>query len=414
MVAEQGWSPERGSREQIADVHASQVVEQIIEVPKMAEQILNVSVLETEEQSGKLPNNVPQDRIRQRTVELIADILVPQDVEELARFFKVSFLDRVQQSSAEQTIETPDITLGEKIVDGPVTQTRQGVNACVQHVVNAVEVEKYKIIEETVQRMKPIIQEKINHVTKQVEVPLSQFNDKVVDVPVVAKKQISMVLIVQKSIEISQLQVDDKVVDVPVVVVAQVPQVHVEMKTVEIPQLQVKAVDVPVVLVMPVSQVQVVKKTVENSQFEIVEKIVENPVIDACLTCDAKCMVACESCVKDNMFMVPGEITVAGKMYIQRETLQQSKIFRVIKKTLVEKCLEMTKGSFVQGGAGTALSANGSKRQQHQKHNNEQQTTRQVMQEQWGEREGEEREKVRKGETGKKEKGRAVQEGVEA
>ena len=52
------------------------------------------------------------------------------------------------------------------------------------------------------------------------------------------------------------------------------------------------------------------------------------------------------------------------------------------------------------------------KRQQHQKHNNEQQTTRQVTQEQWREREGEEREKVRKGETGKKEKGRAVQEGV--
>ena len=35
---------------------------------------------------------------------------------------------------------------------------------------------------------------------------------------------------------------------------------------------------------------------------------------DACLTCDAKCKVACETCVKDNMFMVAGEIIVAGKM----------------------------------------------------------------------------------------------------
>ena len=52
-------------------------------------------------------------------------------------------------------------------------------------------------------------------------------------------------------------------------------------------------------------------------------------------------------------------------VYIPRKTLQQNKIFRVIKKTLVKKCLEMTRGRFVQGGAGTALSANGSKRQQH-------------------------------------------------
>ena len=37
-------------------------------------------------------------------------------------------------------------------------------------------------------------------------------------------------------------------------------------------------------------------------------------MIDACLTCDAKCKVAGETCVKDNMFMVAGEITVAGNM----------------------------------------------------------------------------------------------------
>ena len=38
-------------------------------------------------------------------------------------------------------------------------------------------------------------------------------------------------------------------------------------------------------------------------------------VFDACLTCDAKCKVASETCVKDNMFMVTGEITVAGKLH---------------------------------------------------------------------------------------------------
>ena len=174
-------------------------------------------------------------------------------------------------------------------------------------------------------------------------------------------------------------------------------------------------IDVPVVLVMPVSQVQVVKKTVEDPQLQIVEKTVENPEtqIDTCLTCDAKYMVACETCVKDNMFMVPGEITVAGKMDIPRETLLQNKIFRVIKKTLVKKCLEMTRGSFVQGGAGTTLSTNGSKRQQHQRHNYEQQLTRQVTQEQWGEREGEEREKGRKGQRGRDQEGRKEERGAE-
>ena len=36
-------------------------------------------------------------------------------------------------------------------------------------------------------------------------------------------------------------------------------------------------------------------------------------VLDACLTCDTKCKVANETSVKDNTFMVTGEITVAGK-----------------------------------------------------------------------------------------------------
>ena len=72
--------------------------------------------------------------------------------------------------------------------------------------------------------------------TQHFEVPLSQFNDKVVDNPVVAQRQIYMVLTVQKSIEIPQLQVTDQVNDVPVVLVTQVPRVLVVEKTTEIPQ----------------------------------------------------------------------------------------------------------------------------------------------------------------------------------
>ena len=36
-------------------------------------------------------------------------------------------------------------------------------------------------------------------------------------------------------------------------------------------------------------------------------------MIDDYLSCDTKCKVACEACVKDNMFTDTGEITVAGK-----------------------------------------------------------------------------------------------------
>merc|ERR1712122_408361 len=69
----------------------------------------------------------------------------------------------------------------------------------------------------------------------------------VVDIPVVAQRQIPMVQTVQKTIEIPQLQYIDKVVDVPVVQVVQVPQVQVVEKTVEIPQLQIveKIVEIP-------------------------------------------------------------------------------------------------------------------------------------------------------------------------
>ena len=96
-----------------------------------------------------------------------------------------------------QLLENPAIPLAEKIVELLVIQTeektRQSVNACVQHVVNAVEVEKYKIIELTAQRTMPTTQEKINQETKLIEIPLLQFMDKAIDIPVVAQRQISLV-----------------------------------------------------------------------------------------------------------------------------------------------------------------------------------------------------------------------------
>ena len=127
-----------------------------------------------------------------------------------------------------------------------------------------------RIVKQTVQR--PIIQEKISRVTKHVEVQLLQFTDKVVDIPVVVQRQIPIaVQTVQKTIESSQLQDIDEVVDVPVGLVEQVPLVRVMAETSEISQL------------------------------------------------------ACETCVKDNMFLIAGEINVAGKCHqeiVVRDTAQ--------------------------------------------------------------------------------------------
>ena len=146
-------------------------------------------------------------------------------MKELVEVSEVFPQDRSQQCFLEQINETPDVSLAEKVFERPVTQTQQGVNTHAQHIVNTVEVERPEIIKQTGQ--KTIIQEKINQVTKHVEVPLSQFTDKVVDIPVVAQRQISTVHDKFKTAEIPQLQIPDDVIDVPAVSVVQVPRVWV-------------------------------------------------------------------------------------------------------------------------------------------------------------------------------------------
>ena len=205
------------------------------------EQSLDVPVPEMAKQLVEVPETVSQDRIQQRTVEQIVDAPVPQAVEELAEVFRVFSQDGIQQRAVEQT--TPATSLVEMIVEVPVARTpekaQQVANTLVQHAVNTVEVERPKIIKQTVQRKKPLIQEKINQVTKHVEVPEVpplQFTDKVIDKPVVAQRQIPMVQAVQKTMEVPQLQCVDEAIDGTVV---QAPRVQVVEKTVEGPQLQI-------------------------------------------------------------------------------------------------------------------------------------------------------------------------------
>ena len=206
-------------------------------------------------------------------------------MEELAEGFRVFSQDRIQQRIVEQTI--PAISLAEKIVELPVIQTeektRKGVNACVQHVVNTVEVEKPKLVKETVQ-------EKINQVTKHIKIPQVQFLNKVDDMLVDVQRQIPVAQTMQKAMEVPPLQYVNRVVDVPVVAPRQIsPMVQTVQKTIETQQLQCidKVIDVPVVLVAQVPQLlsdvqaptmQVVEKTVEDPQLQIVvEKTAKTP-----------------------------------------------------------------------------------------------------------------------------------------
>ena len=129
------------------------------------EQTLDVPVPEMVES----PKIVPQDRIQQRTLEQIVDTPIRQVVAEASKVFSH---DRFQQRFGGQTVEPPAISLAEKIIEMPVTRTQDKtqhvvvVNTHVQHAVNAVEAEK------------PIISEKINQVTKHIEIPQLQIVEK--------------------------------------------------------------------------------------------------------------------------------------------------------------------------------------------------------------------------------------------
>ena len=171
------------------------------------------------EQDTEVPKTSSRDRTLQRAAEQIPNVPVPETVSR----------DGVQQRTVEQIVDAPV----PQIVKMPVTQQTQ-------HVVNTVEVEKPKLIKETVQ-------EKINQVTKHIKIPQVQFLNKVDDMLVDVQRQIPVAQTVQKTTESPQLQFLDQAVDTPVVVQRQVPQVHVVKKTVEISQLQAveKIVETP-------------------------------------------------------------------------------------------------------------------------------------------------------------------------
>ena len=195
------------------------------------------------EQDTEAPNVSSRDRISQHTMEQTLNVPVPEMVTQSVEVLKTFSQNRAQQHFGGQIVDPCAVSLTEKTVAMPDTRTHDKtqhvVNTHAHHVVNTVEVEKPKIIELTVQRKKPIIQEKINQVTKHIKIPQVQFLNKVDDMLVDVQQQIRpMAQTVQKTTEIPQLQLPDQVVDVPVVVQRQVPNIETVQKTVEVPQTQ--------------------------------------------------------------------------------------------------------------------------------------------------------------------------------
>ena len=132
------------------------------------------------------------------------------------------------------------------------------------------------------QRMEPIIKEKINQATKHIKIPQVQFLDKADDKLVDVQRQMPVAQTMQETMEVSPLQFNDKVSDDPVVAQRQISMETVQKST-ETPQLQDadKVVDVPVVLVAQVPHVHVVAKTPEISQLQITDKMIDVPLVSA-------------------------------------------------------------------------------------------------------------------------------------
>ena len=296
--------------EQTLDIPMPEMVTQSVEVPKTISQnriqqrtmkqivddpvvqIVQIPQVHVVEKTAEIPvmtqRHISRDGVQQRTVEQIVDAPVPQTVKELTEVSKVFSQDRIQQRVVEQTIEDPAIPLVEKTVEMPVIRkkekTQHVVNTHVQHVVNTVEVERPKLIKETQHRKKPIINEKINQMTKHIKIPQVQFLNKVDDMLVDVQQQIRpMAQTVQKTTEIPQLQLPDQVVDVPVMVQRQVPSIETVQKTVEVPQTQsiVKELrskfEVGHTSEVP-RQLRSVQKTVEVPRVQYIDKVADIPV----------------------------------------------------------------------------------------------------------------------------------------
>jgi len=96
-----------------------------------------------------------------------------------------------------------------------------------------------------------------------------QYIDKIVAVPVQKNVEVPVIQKIQKIVEVLQIQYIDKVVDVPVQKNVEIPAIQKVQKTVEVPQVQYtdKIVDVPAVKQVHVPAIQEVQKIRKFCRF---------------------------------------------------------------------------------------------------------------------------------------------------
>ena len=140
MVAEHGC----GNRECISERTDEQIVDESLEAARAdladtekssasqdrnllgtVEQIPDVLAPEMVEQLVKLPKTVSQNRTQQQTEEQVINAPVPQVMEELLEVSKVFCQYRVQQRFGGQIVEPPAISLAGKIDEVPVSETQE-------------------------------------------------------------------------------------------------------------------------------------------------------------------------------------------------------------------------------------------------------------------------------------------------